>query len=83
MPAPPDVIVVDPPRAGIHPKAMTKICSYGVSQIVYISCNPKTLVQNLQTAVEAGYEISYLKPYDNFPMTSHIETIMLLQKLNS
>ena len=83
MPAEPDVIVVDPPRAGIHPKAMTKICSYGVSQIVYISCNPKTLVQNLQTAVEVGYEISYLKPYDNFPMTSHIETIVLLQKLNS
>ena len=83
MPAEPDVIVVDPPRAGIHPKAMDKICSYGVSQIVYISCNPKTLVQNLQTVVEAGYDISYLKPYDNFPMTSHIETIVLLQKLNS
>ena len=77
------MIVVDPPRAGIHPKAMKKICSYGVSQIVYISCNPKTLVQNLQTAAEAGYKIAYLKPYDNFPMTSHIETIVLLQKLNS
>lgn len=82
MPAEPDVIVVDPPRAGIHPKAMTKICSYGVSQIVYISCNPKTLVQNLQTVVEAGYEISYLKPYDNFPMTSHIETVVLLVRKN-
>ena len=79
--AEPDVIVVDPPRAGIHPKAMKKICSYGVSQIVYISCNPKTLVQNLQTAVEAGYEISYLKPYDNFPMTSHVETVVLMSRI--
>ncbi|MBR0051451.1 MAG: 23S rRNA (uracil(1939)-C(5))-methyltransferase RlmD [Firmicutes bacterium] len=83
MPALPDVIVVDPPRAGIHPKAMKKICSYGVKQIVYISCNPKTLVQNLVSAQEEGYEPVYFKPYDNFPMTNHIETIVLLQKLNS
>ena len=83
MPAEPDVIVVDPPRAGIHPKAMTKICSYGVSQIVYISCNPKTLVQNLQTAAEAGYKIAYLKPYDNFPMTSHIESCVLLERVSN
>ena len=78
MPAPPDVIVVDPPRAGIHPKAMKKICGYGVRQIVYISCNPKTLVQNLVSAAEEGYELVYAKPYDNFPMTNHIETICLL-----
>lgn len=78
MPALPDVIVVDPPRAGIHPKAMKKICSYGVSQIVYISCNPKTLVQNLESAREEGYELAYCKPYDNFPMTNHIETVVLM-----
>ena len=78
MPALPDVIVVDPPRAGIHPKAMKKICSYGVSQIVYISCNPKTLVQNLASAREEGYEPVYFKPYDNFPMTNHIETVVLM-----
>ena len=81
--AEPDVIVVDPPRAGIHPKAMKKICSYGVSQIVYISCNPKMLVQNLQTAAEAGYKIAYLKPYDNFPMTSHIESCVLLERVSN
>ena len=80
MPALPDVIVVDPPRAGIHPKAMKKICSYGVSQIVYISCNPKTLVQNLASAREEGYEPVYFKPYDNFPMTNHVETVALLTR---
>ena len=78
MPTAPDVIVVDPPRAGIHPKAMKKICSYGVQQIVYISCNPKTLVENLKTAREEGYELSYAKPYDNFPMTNHCEAIVKL-----
>ena len=80
MPALPDVIVVDPPRAGIHPKAMKKICSYGVRQIVYISCNPKTLVQNLVSAREKGYEPVYCKPYDNFPMTNHVETVVLLSR---
>ncbi|MBR3035281.1 MAG: 23S rRNA (uracil(1939)-C(5))-methyltransferase RlmD, partial [Firmicutes bacterium] len=50
------------------------MCSYGVSQIVYISCNPKTLVQNLVSAREEGYEPVFFKPYDNFPMTNHIET---------
>lgn len=76
----PDVIVVDPPRAGIHPKAMKKICSYGVKQIVYISCNPKTMVENLKTAEEEGYSFDWVQPYDNFPMTAHTETIVLLEK---
>ena len=80
MPALPDVIVVDPPRAGIHPKAMKKICGYGVKQIVYISCNPKTLVQNLVSAAEEGYEAVYAKPYDNFPMTNHVECVTLMTK---
>ncbi len=80
MPVLPDVIVVDPPRAGIHPKAMKKICSYGVRQIVYVSCNPKTLVQNLASAREEGYEPVHFKPYDNFPMTNHVETVVLITK---
>jgi 23S rRNA (uracil-5-)-methyltransferase RumA len=80
MPALPDVIVVDPPRAGIHPKAMQKICAYGVPQIVYISCNPKTLVQNLATARDAGYEPVRVMPYDNFPMTNHVETVVSLSR---
>jgi len=76
----PDVIVVDPPRVGIHPKAMQKILSYGVKQIVYISCNPKTLAENLDMARLGGYEPKIGKVFDNFPHTKHTEVICLLEK---
>ena len=76
----PDVIVVDPPRVGIQPKALDKIISYGVKEIVYISCNPKTLVENLRYLDYYGYKCRYLKPFDNFPMTKHTECIALLEK---
>lgn len=76
----PDIIVVDPPRSGIHPKAMKKISSYGVDQLVYISCNPKTMVENLQTAIEAGYEVKIIKAYDNFAFTGHTEAMTLLRQ---
>ncbi len=76
----PDVIIADPPRMGIAPKALDKIISYGVKQIVYISCNPKTLIENLYYLQYNGYEIKYLKPFDNFPNTKHTECIALLYK---
>lgn len=76
----PDVIVVDPPRVGIHPKAMQKILNYGVKQIVYISCNPKTLAENLDMARLGGYEVKIGKAFDNFPHTKHIEAVTLLVK---
>lgn len=76
----PDVIVVDPPRVGIQPKALDKIIAYGVKEIVYISCNPKTLVENLKYMDYYGYKCKYLKPFDNFPMTKHTECICLLSR---
>lgn len=76
----PDVIVVDPPRAGIQPKALDKIISYGVKEIVYISCNPKTLVDNLYYLEYNGYKLKYLKPFDNFPFTKHTECIALVSR---
>lgn len=79
----PDVIIVDPPRSGIHPKAMEKICSYGVSQIVYVSCNPKTMVQNIPTAQAYGYEVTAIKAYDNFPFTKHVECVVLMTRKKS
>ena len=78
----PDIIVVDPPRSGIHPKAMKKISSYGVDQLVYISCNPKTMVENLQTAIEAGYEVKIIKAYDNFAFTRHVECVVLMSRVD-
>jgi len=76
----PDVIVVDPPRVGIQPKALDKILEYGVKQIVYVSCNPKTLADNIRYMDYYGYKCKYLKPFDNFPFTKHIEAICLLSR---
>ena len=76
----PDVIVVDPPRVGMSLKAVEKIIGYGVPQIVYISCNPKTLAINLQQFAYGGYGAVYAKPFDNFPGTRHTECIVLLEK---
>ncbi|HZK01730.1 MAG TPA: 23S rRNA (uracil(1939)-C(5))-methyltransferase RlmD [Anaerovoracaceae bacterium] len=76
----PDVIFLDPPRAGVHPKALEKILNYGVNEIVYISCNPKTLAQNLAVATDFGYKVEKLKAYDNFPFTRHVEAVTLLTR---
>ncbi|MGL4485337.1 MAG: class I SAM-dependent RNA methyltransferase, partial [Anaerovoracaceae bacterium] len=78
----PDMIVVDPPRMGISSKALDKIISYDVEQILYISCNPKTLAENLYYLQYYRYDIKYLKAYDNFPNTKHSECIALLKKNN-
>lgn len=77
----PDVIIVDPPRMGIEPKALDKIIKYGVDQIVYVSCNPKTLVENLYYLEYNGYAVKYLKLFDNFPNTKHAEAITLLERV--
>ena len=77
----PDVIIVDPPRMGIEPKALDKIIKYGVNQIVYVSCNPKTLVENLYYLEYNGYAVKYLKLFDNFPNTKHAEAITLLERV--
>lgn len=75
----PDVIVLDPPRVGVHPKALEKILNYGVKQIIYISCNPKSLVENLSFMQYYGYKTVKVKAYDNFPNTKHIETVALIE----
>ena len=82
LPDKPEVIVVDPPRVGISSNALEKIIGYGVKQIVYISCNPKSLADNLYYMQYYGYEIKSVKPFDNFPGTKHTETVALLSKLD-
>ena len=76
----PEVIVVDPPRVGISVDALDKIISYGVDQIVYISCNPKSLVENLYYLQYYGYRVKSVKPFDNFPGTKHVECVCLLTR---
>lgn len=79
----PDMIVVDPPRSGIMPKALDKIMAYGVNEIVYISCNPKTLAENLVQLKAAGYEAVKAIGVDMFSHTVHVEAIILMTRSGS
>lgn len=74
----PDVIVLDPPRDGIHPKALPKIIGYGVEKIVYISCKATSLVRDLEAFLAAGYRVERACCVDQFCECVHIETIVLL-----
>jgi len=79
----PDVVVVDPPRKGLDPVTIETIVRAAPQRIVYVSCNPSTLARDLKAFCEGGYRCERVRPVDMFPMTVHIETIVLLQKLNS
>jgi 23S rRNA (uracil1939-C5)-methyltransferase len=73
---PPDVIVVDPPRAGLPKKALLAVAELSAKRIVYVSCNPTTLAANAKELVATyGYEIERVRPVDMFPHTPHIETV--------
>lgn len=76
----PDVIVVDPPRMGIAPKALEKIIAFGAPEILYISCNPKTLAENLSVMAQSGYQPVKVTGVDMFPHTGHCETICWLKR---
>jgi 23S rRNA (uracil1939-C5)-methyltransferase len=71
----PDVLVVDPPRAGLSQKVVRRIIEAAPSRIVYVSCNPTTLAPNAAQLVEAGYELVRVRPVDMFPQTPHIECV--------
>ena len=79
----PDVIVLDPPRDGIHPKALPKILEYGVERIVYISCKMTSLARDLEMMQLAGYRVEKMTAVDQFCETVHVETVCLLSKLNA
>lgn len=76
----PDLIIVDPPRDGINPKALEKIIAFGVERMVYVSCNPVTLGRDLETLIARGYKVKKACAIDQFPGTNHCETIALLSK---
>ena len=77
----PDFIILDPPRDGIHPKALPKIIEYGVDRIVYISCKPTSLVRDLVVLQERGYQVERVCAVDMFPSTANCETVCLLSKV--
>ena len=79
----PDTIILDPPRDGIHPKALPKILAYGVENIVYISCKATSLARDLPAFLDAGYRLEKACCVDQFCETVHVETCVLLSKLKS
>ncbi len=76
----PDMIILDPPRDGIHPKALPKIIAYDVEHIVYISCKPTSLVRDLEVFLENGYRVDKAVAVDQFPWTANVETVVLLSQ---
>lgn len=74
----PDLIIVDPPRDGIHPKAIGKIIAFGAPEIVYVSCKPTSLARDLEIFQQEGYQVERVKLMDMFPRTVHVETVVLL-----
>ena len=78
----PDFIVLDPPRDGIHPKALKKIIEYQVDRIVYISCKPTSLARDLEVLLDGGYRMERVVAVDQFPQTANVETIVKLSLKN-
>jgi 23S rRNA (uracil1939-C5)-methyltransferase len=78
----PDLVVVDPPRAGLSKKVVRRLIECEAPRIVYVSCNPTTLAPNAAQLAEAGYRLRRVKPVDMFPQTPHIECVALLERHN-
>jgi 23S rRNA (uracil1939-C5)-methyltransferase len=76
----PDVVVIDPPRAGLSQKIVRRVLECEAQKIVYVSCNPTTLAPNAAQLVEAGYTLRRVRPVDMFPQTPHIECVALFEK---
>ena len=78
-----DVVIVDPPRKGLNIEVINKIAAHDIARVVYVSCNPATLARDLQIFKEKGYRFNTIYPYDMFPHTMHVETVVLLSKLKT
>jgi 23S rRNA (uracil1939-C5)-methyltransferase len=76
----PDVVIVDPPRAGLSQKIVRRVLECEARKIVYVSCNPTTLAPNAAQLGEAGYRLARVRPVDMFPQTPHIECVALFEK---
>jgi 23S rRNA (uracil1939-C5)-methyltransferase len=79
----PDVVVVDPPRAGLHPRVVVRVAELKPQRIVYVSCNPGTLARDLKDFAALGWQPAEVTPYDMFPHTPHIECVTRLERAGS
>jgi len=79
----PDLVVVDPPRAGLSKKVVRRIIETAPKRLVYVSCNPTTLAPNAAELVHAGFQLAKVQPIDQFPQTPHVECVALLERQGS
>ena len=79
----PDLIMLDPPRDGVNPKALRKIIDFGVNRMVYIACKPTSLARDLEMLQGRGYKVEKISCVDLFPHTVHVETVCLLSREKS
>jgi 23S rRNA (uracil1939-C5)-methyltransferase len=79
----PDVVVVDPPRAGLHPRVVVRVAELAPKRIVYVSCNPGTLARDLKDFAALGWQVAEVTPYDMFPHTPHIECVTRLERAST
>ena len=79
-PVRPEVVVVDPPRAGLHPRVVARVAELGPQRVVYVSCNPATLARDLKDFAALGYPLEAVTPFDMFPHTPHIECVARLAR---
>jgi 23S rRNA (uracil1939-C5)-methyltransferase len=77
----PDIIIVDPPRAGLLPKALDALVNLQPALLAYVSCDPATLARDLKRLRRSGYELASVQPFDMFPQTAHVETVVLMSRL--
>ena len=78
-----DVVRMDPPRAGSDEAFLSSVVKLAPERIVYISCNPETLARDLKYLKQKGYEVGKAWSYDMFPWTGHVETVVLLSKMDT
>jgi 23S rRNA (uracil1939-C5)-methyltransferase len=76
----PDIILVDPPRAGILPKALDRIINMKPKTLAYVSCDPATLARDIKRFMRSGFELISVQPFDMFPQTAHIESVVVMQR---
>src|SRR5262249_34969848 len=74
----PDVVVVDPPRAGLHERVIERVAELVPSRVVYVSCNPGTLARDLGVFARLGWRVERVRPFDLFPHTPHVECVVTL-----
>nr|MDK6327679.1 RNA methyltransferase [Alloscardovia omnicolens] len=77
----PDLVVLDPPRAGAGKKVVEQIAASGASSVIYVSCNPASLARDLAVFTAQGYELSFIHARDIYPMTHHVESVCLVSKV--